>query len=351
MRSGCARAGLAPRSGTRQVGAEIEQIVLDARQHGIDGRRAPRARAGAPRRCGVGLVRRCRRRRCAALLRYALAGAERRGAGVARAGVDLVEDDHARQHCSALACRRLAMPPAVAERPAGSRFALRSLRLQRDRNTASIMDHDGQKLQADAPAHELLAQVGAGAAHHVPQAGQQHDEDRRARPARSATAARLSWHRPVCSCGQGVRRTRRVSNFSRQRPGAWPRRRQLTHATIGVISLHSELRRISIAGDSAGKQLRVRHVSRREWATRDAALDRQTTWCVAALPLRCACHYVLGAAHGARPIPDEVRASARERTAAAARPREARPRSCRRTSTRSPPSASASMRAWSRPAS
>src|SRR5262245_56185007 len=38
-------------------------------------------------------------------------------------------------------------------------------------------DQDGQELQAHAPAHERLAEVRAGATQHVPQSGEQHQED------------------------------------------------------------------------------------------------------------------------------------------------------------------------------
>src|SRR5262245_38897919 len=40
-------------------------------------------------------------------------------------------------------------------------------------------DDDGDELQPDTPAHQLLAQVRARAAHHVPEAEQEHDDDRR----------------------------------------------------------------------------------------------------------------------------------------------------------------------------
>ena len=78
-----------------EVGAEIEKIVLDARQHGIE--------IFAER--GAVQTRQCRRRRSLRRsvpmaskreirLRPPLAGGERAGAVVAGAGVDAVEDDH-----------------------------------------------------------------------------------------------------------------------------------------------------------------------------------------------------------------------------------------------------------------
>ena len=74
-----------------EIGAEIEEVVLDARQHRVEfGRdREPRQPD-----MGIGLVDGADRREAEVGFRPPLAGAERRGAGVAGAGVDLVEDDH-----------------------------------------------------------------------------------------------------------------------------------------------------------------------------------------------------------------------------------------------------------------
>lgn len=39
-------------------------------------------------------------------------------------------------------------------------------------------DEDGTELKADAPAHQLLAQIGAFSSRHIPQASKKHREDR-----------------------------------------------------------------------------------------------------------------------------------------------------------------------------
>ena len=82
--------------GHAQIGAEIEQVVLNALQLGIDawmaaGEVHPRHADG-----GVGLVDGAAGGNARRLLGHALAAAQRGGAVIAGARVDLVQDNHDR---------------------------------------------------------------------------------------------------------------------------------------------------------------------------------------------------------------------------------------------------------------
>src|SRR5690606_5072233 len=80
--------------GRGKLGAEVEQIVLDAAEHRVEFRmRVLRVQPRQPD-AGIGLVDRAVGGDAQIVLRPPLAGAERGGAVVAGAGVDLVQDDH-----------------------------------------------------------------------------------------------------------------------------------------------------------------------------------------------------------------------------------------------------------------
>ena len=85
-----ARAGLLRR---RQLGAEVEQIVLYARQHGVERRLGGGGEAGDADG-GIGLVDRAIGFDAQIVLAPPLAGGERGGAGIAAARVDFVETHH-----------------------------------------------------------------------------------------------------------------------------------------------------------------------------------------------------------------------------------------------------------------
>ncbi len=78
-----------------EVGAEIEQIVLDARQHGGDG-----ALGAKPSQAqdGIGLVHRAIGFDARIVLGHAPAADQRGLAGVAAAGIDAREADHQRRY-------------------------------------------------------------------------------------------------------------------------------------------------------------------------------------------------------------------------------------------------------------
>jgi hypothetical protein len=81
-------------SGTHEVGAEIEEVVLDAAEHRVEvGMRACRMQPGEPD-AGVGLVHRPVGFDPKVILQAALAAAQSRRAVIAGARVDLVELDH-----------------------------------------------------------------------------------------------------------------------------------------------------------------------------------------------------------------------------------------------------------------
>ena len=79
--------------GHREVGAEIEQIVLDQAEHRIDLARLRQMQPDHADR-GVGLVDGSIGGDAQVVFRAAFAAAERRGAVVAGPGVDAIEDDH-----------------------------------------------------------------------------------------------------------------------------------------------------------------------------------------------------------------------------------------------------------------
>jgi hypothetical protein len=77
-----------------QIGADVEEIVLDATQHSVDvGVLVAHVEAGDADRC-VGFVDRAVGGYARRVLGYAFPGAERGGASIARAGVDLIENHH-----------------------------------------------------------------------------------------------------------------------------------------------------------------------------------------------------------------------------------------------------------------
>src|SRR5437764_4434728 len=81
------------RLGRAEIGAEVEQVVLDARQHGVDLRLLPGVEA-RDAEAGVELVDGAVGGDAQVVLLAPLAGAERGGAVVAGARIDAVEDDH-----------------------------------------------------------------------------------------------------------------------------------------------------------------------------------------------------------------------------------------------------------------
>ena len=82
----------APARGHAQVRAEVEQVVLDARQHRVGVARKMQAREANRR---VRFVHRAAGFDARGVLGHAVAVAERGLAGVAAAGIDPVELDHA----------------------------------------------------------------------------------------------------------------------------------------------------------------------------------------------------------------------------------------------------------------
>ena len=206
-------------------------------------------------------------------------------------------------------------------------------------------NNDGKKLQADAPAHQRLAEVGAGAAHHVPQARQQHQHDGNHR--QRGQIASETFHRfgPICAC---TRRDRRHSMHAwslSATPRTSPAHRQLTDATIAVI-FYREFRH-TFDRRAIRWPLIVFVLELIEGGlAKDVAHTLRTlaAGCiVAACTSPCRCSLRRRA-----PWRPTRRASGWRATAAGWRRPSAAPRSCRRTSTRSPPSASASTRGWSR---
>ena len=85
--------GLAVALGHREIGPEIEQIVLDPAQHRIEFARVAEVQ---PHHAdgGVGLVHGAVGRDAQIVFRAAFAAAERRGAVIAGLGIDAVEYDH-----------------------------------------------------------------------------------------------------------------------------------------------------------------------------------------------------------------------------------------------------------------
>src|ERR1051326_8877307 len=134
-------------AGRREIGAEIEQVVLDARQHRVDFRIAARVETDEPDH-GVELVDRAVGGDPQIVFRAPLAAAERGGAVVAGSRVDAVEHDHG-------------VLSSAAQRPYGHHD-----------------DQDGDRLQQHAQAHQPLRLVRRAALHRVPQTEQQHDRDR-----------------------------------------------------------------------------------------------------------------------------------------------------------------------------
>src|SRR5215831_516499 len=82
--------------GRAEIGAEIEQVVLDARQHGVDRRLVPGVQARKAE-AGVELVDGAVGGDAQVVLLAPLAGAERGGSVIAGARIDAVEDDHGRR--------------------------------------------------------------------------------------------------------------------------------------------------------------------------------------------------------------------------------------------------------------
>ena len=87
-------AGILALVGVAKLGAEIEQIVLDAREHGIEGGIGAAGMDAGKADRGVGLIQRAVALDPKVVFRHAPAGAERGRAVVAGARVDLAENDH-----------------------------------------------------------------------------------------------------------------------------------------------------------------------------------------------------------------------------------------------------------------
>ena len=97
--------------GEAKIGAEIEQIVLDAREHGIERGHAVAGMQAGEADGGVGLVERAIALDPEIVFRHAPARAERGRAVVAGARVNLAENDHPHRQAragSTLEVQRLA---------------------------------------------------------------------------------------------------------------------------------------------------------------------------------------------------------------------------------------------------
>src|SRR5262249_39846172 len=131
--------------GQAEIGLDVEQIVLDVRQHGVE--RAV-VTGVEPREADhrVDLVQRAIDGDAQVVLLAPRATAERCGAVVTGTRVDPVENDH-----------RLAL---FADRPDGQHY-----------------DDDRDELQQHAKPHQLLRAVGGAAPRHVGKSEQQHDRD------------------------------------------------------------------------------------------------------------------------------------------------------------------------------
>jgi len=80
-------------AGRAQIGADVEEIVLDARERGIE-RRVIAGMEPRDSERGIGLVERAVGGDAQVVFLAPLAAAERGGAVIPGAGVDLIEDDH-----------------------------------------------------------------------------------------------------------------------------------------------------------------------------------------------------------------------------------------------------------------
>ena len=80
-------------AGRAQIGTDVEEIVLDARERGIERGVIAGMEARDPER-GIGLVERAIGGDAQVVFLAPFAAAERGGAVIPGAGVDLVEDDH-----------------------------------------------------------------------------------------------------------------------------------------------------------------------------------------------------------------------------------------------------------------
>jgi hypothetical protein len=155
-----------------EIGLDVEQVVLDARQRAVE-RRVGGAMQPDQADGRIDLIQGSVGGDAQVVFLAPLAAAERSGAVVAGAGVDAVARGNRRLWDSGKVYPiRVPRGTGFAEPPPspGGGLAPREPDRRHD-------DDDGDELQQHAPAHQILRCVGRAAAHHVNKAEQQHDGD------------------------------------------------------------------------------------------------------------------------------------------------------------------------------